>query len=306
MNELEIISKWENSAIPTVSICCITYNHEMFIADALESFLTQETDFPYEIIIRDDASTDKTAEIIKIYEEKFPTIIKPIYEEINTFSKGIRPLPATFPYAKGKYIAVCEGDDMWNDPLKLQKQIDFLDSNLEYVITYHDIVGLNENGEFPVDMGGALRDVEAYELQQCTPLYTLTTCFRNIFAEYPKEHYCSRLGDLFLWSMLGNHGKGKFLGNIKPAKYRIHDGGIFSKKSKKEKYEMALITDMALFAYYERSKNQDLMTYFKHKMIDDWILSESQTSLLKHLFNYRKNRLKKKLLSKLKKLQFIR
>lgn len=306
-SEKMITECWKKQiSTPKISICCITYNHENYIADALDSFLLQKTDFPFEIIIRDDASTDNTAEIIKTYEKKFPNIIKPIYETINGFSRGIRPLPATFEYAKGEYIAVCEGDDMWNDPLKLQKQIDFLDANQEYVITYHNIVGLNEEGEFPVDMGGALRDLEARELQQCTPIYTLTTCFRNIFAEYPKEHYCSRLGDLFLWSMLGNHGKGKFLADIKPAKYRIHDGGIFSKKSKKEKYEMALITDMSLFAYYERTKNKNLMIYFKYKMIDDWILSESQTSLLKYLYHYRKNRLKNKLLTKLKKFRLIR
>lgn len=296
----------KSEIIPKVSICCITYNHETYIAEAIESFLAQKTNFLYEIIIRDDASTDSTASIIRDYAIRYPDIIRPIYETQNGFSQGIRPLPATFPHVRGEYIAVCEGDDAWSDPCKLQKQVDFLDANPDYVITYHDIVGLNEDGTFPVDMGGAKRDLEAFELQQCTPIYTLTTCFRNVLSDYPKEHYCSRLGDLFLWSMLGNHGKGKYMHDIAPAKYRIHGGGIFSTKSKKEKYEMALITDMALLAYYERTKNRELVNYFKAKMIDDWILSESQSSLIKRIIIYRTNRLKKKVLSRLKKFKLIR
>jgi len=121
-----------------VSICCTAYNHEKYIADALESFLMQKTTFPLEIIVHDDASTDRTAEIIKKYEKEHPDIIKPIYQTENQVSQG-RPIYSRliYPLAQGKYIALCEGDDYWTDPYKLQKQIDYLECNPQCSLCFH-------------------------------------------------------------------------------------------------------------------------------------------------------------------------
>lgn len=125
---------------PLVSICCITYNHEPYIRDAIEGFLLQETDFPLEILIHDDASTDKTAEIIREYEQKHPDIIRPIYQTENQYSKSVKPNPVyNFPRARGKYIALCEGDDYWTDPKKLQKQMDTMESNPECTMSAHAV-----------------------------------------------------------------------------------------------------------------------------------------------------------------------
>lgn len=128
-----------------VSICCIVYNHESYIRQCLDGFIMQKTNFVYEIVIHDDASTDKTAEIIREYEAKYPNIIKPIYQKENQYSKGIQ-ISATYnlPRAKGKYIALCEGDDYWTDPLKLQKQVDFLEINLEYSGCVHQATILSD------------------------------------------------------------------------------------------------------------------------------------------------------------------
>lgn len=302
MTETEITSSWKNlSSTPKVSICCITYNHENYIGDAIEGFLSQLTSFSFEIIIRDDASTDNTVSIINEYQKKYPNIIKPLYEKENTYQQGIKPLSVVFSYAKGEYIAICEGDDYWADDNKLQMQIDFLENHPEYIITYHDCQPFDENGDINADLGGAKKDLDAIELQKCTPIYTLTTCFRNIFKSYPNEDFCSPFGDLFLWSILGNYGKGKYISSIKPAKYRIHNGGIFSKKTKKQKYEMALMTDASLFTYYTRIQNEELKAYFKNKMIESWILSENTGKLLNFIYNYRTNRWKKKIISKYKK-----
>lgn len=115
-----------------VSIICNTYNHENYIADALESFIRQKTNFQYEILIHDDASTDGTVEIIKKYANEFPNLVKPIYEETNQYS--INPgivSDIQSVRAKGRYIAMCEGDDYWIDDYKLQKQFDLLESNPE-------------------------------------------------------------------------------------------------------------------------------------------------------------------------------
>lgn len=121
-----------------VSVICNTYNHERYIRDALESFLAQKTTFAFEVLVHDDASTDRTAEIIREYEAKYPEIIKPIYETVNQYSLHngmIKKLQ--FGRAKGKYIAVCEGDDYWTDPLKLQKQYDAMEAHPEVDMCAH-------------------------------------------------------------------------------------------------------------------------------------------------------------------------
>jgi len=120
-----------------VSINCITYNHEKYIADAIESFLMQKTNFKYEILIHDDASTDNTVNIIKSYENKYPDMIKPIYQTENQYSKGIKVDQLNLERVKGKYIAICEGDDYWTDPYKLQKQVNFMEDNLECGMCFH-------------------------------------------------------------------------------------------------------------------------------------------------------------------------
>lgn len=125
---------------PLVSVCCITYNHENYIRDAIEGFLMQKTDFPFEIIIHDDASTDATADIIREYERKYPDIIKPIYQTENQYSKGEKVTLFTFKAARGKYIALCEGDDYWIDPLKLHKQITEMEKHPECYISFHPAI----------------------------------------------------------------------------------------------------------------------------------------------------------------------
>lgn len=129
-----------------VTIRCITYNHNSFIRDCLEGFVMQKTNFRFEAIIHDDASFDGTADIIRDYANRYPNIIKPILESENQFTKGGYRLISNimlerFPH--GKYIAECEGDDYWTDPMKLQKQVDYLESHPEISASAHQctIVG---------------------------------------------------------------------------------------------------------------------------------------------------------------------
>lgn len=120
-----------------VSVICNTYNHESYIRQCLDGFIMQETTFAFEVLIHDDASIDKTADIIREYEAKYPDIIKPIYQTENQYSKKIGIMKSfQYPRVKGKYIALCEGDDYWIDPLKLQKQVDFLEANHAYGLVY--------------------------------------------------------------------------------------------------------------------------------------------------------------------------
>lgn len=122
-----------------VSICCITYNQEGYIKDALDGFLKQKTSFPYEVLIHDDASTDRTGQIIREYADRYPDIIKPILQTENQYSKGLTNISGTFnfPRAAGRYVAMCEGDDYWVDEEKLQMQVDYMEAHPDCSICFH-------------------------------------------------------------------------------------------------------------------------------------------------------------------------
>lgn len=265
--EMEIMKNWGGVCEPVVSICCPTFNHVNYIEDTIRGFLAQETNFSFEIIIRDDCSSDETADIIKSYTNKYPNIIYPIFEAENTFSKGVCPLHAILNKAEGEFLAYCEGDDYWVDPFKLQKQVDFLKKNKDYVITYSSVVGFDENGDVENYIEGATRDLESTELQKAPPINSPTVCFRNLITELPYEYRCAGFGDMFIWSLLGKYGKGKYLSDVKASKYRIHDGGVFSKKLPDQKRWMGYRTSLALYLYYSRMNNTYLSNYF-HR---DWM-----------------------------------
>lgn len=139
---------------PTVSICCAAYNQAPYIAQALDSFLAQKTDFPIEILIHDDASTDGTAEVIRGYERRYPDIIRALYQTVNQYSQGVAIDPNfNYPRARGKYIALCEGDDYWCDETKLQRQVDAMESHPECTFCFtngyiHDAGGKRPDREF--------------------------------------------------------------------------------------------------------------------------------------------------------------
>lgn len=125
-----------------VSICVLSYNHEKYLRDCLDGIVMQKTSFPIEAWVHDDASTDSSADIIKEYQQKYPDIIKPILQKENQYSKLHGGILATivFPQCIGKYIALCEGDDYWTDPYKLQKQVDYMESHPECAVCFHPVM----------------------------------------------------------------------------------------------------------------------------------------------------------------------
>lgn len=132
-----------------VSIVCLTYNEEDFVGDTLDSFLAQETNFSFEVLVYDDASQDKTPSILREYAQKYPGIFKLTLYSENNFKKGLGflGLREGFRNAKGKYIAYCEGDDYWCDNKKLQKQVDFLESHPEFEVCAHETMIRDDNNE---------------------------------------------------------------------------------------------------------------------------------------------------------------
>lgn len=131
---------------PLVSIVCLTFNEEDFVRDTLDNFLSQETNFPYEVLVYDDASQDRTPEILKEYADRYPDIFRMTLYTENNFKKGLGffGLREGFREARGKYIAYCEGDDYWCDNHKLQKQVDFLEAHPEYEVCAHETLVRND------------------------------------------------------------------------------------------------------------------------------------------------------------------
>jgi len=225
---------------PLVTIACITFNHEKYIRETLESFLMQKTSFPVEIIVHDDASTDNTSKIVKDYEVNFPHLFRNIYQTENQYSKGKSMFAGfVFPKARGKYIALCEGDDYWTDPLKLQKQVEFLEENEEYILSFHPWVELYE-GQFkkPASMFSS----------------THTLLFKNIDLNRPKLLSNALNGDTILKFMLKHHGKFKYLEGIKPAVKRRDSEGVWNSLSDDEKRKNKIKTSKLMYYGFKDSK----------------------------------------------------
>lgn len=243
------------------------------------------------MIVHDDASTDTTAAIVADYAARYPSIIKPIYQTQNQFSLGVPFSTRLFSRAAGKYIAYCEGDDYWTDPSKLQQQVDFLEQHRDYVITYHDAFMFNSKGiiQSPQLTGKLRKDATALELMQGRPISTLTVCFRNLIQELPPELLGVEVLDICWWSLLGAYGKGKFMAEISPAAYRVHEGGIFSMRSSKQRIHMAMHAHYCLARYYHRIGNNALYEYFLVQVFGECLSLVSPFSKLQALSTIAQN-----------------
>lgn len=132
---------------PLVSVCCITYNHERYLSQALDSFLRQQSGFGIEILVHDDASTDGTAEIVRRYERNFPGRVVGVFQSVNQYSKGVDVSRLLWNRARGKYIAWCEGDDYWLDVEKLRKQVEFMERNPDFALCVHGAQLISDSGK---------------------------------------------------------------------------------------------------------------------------------------------------------------
>lgn len=215
-----------------VSVIVHTYNHEKFIRQTLDSILNQEVNFQYEVIVGDDASTDSTPQIIQEYQAKFPDIIKPLLHPKNLGGFGKNNTLATLTVCQGQYIAAMDGDDYWTNPLKLQKQVDFLDNNPDFVACFHNALIHFEDGSAP-DMYvnyESQRQVTTIEdlvgEDEIWYMATSSVMFRNgIMKEYPKWFHESKSGDIPRYILLGKHGKFFYINELMSV-YRKNNGGM--------------------------------------------------------------------------------
>lgn len=234
LKQIEDIKNKCETIKPLVAIRCITYNHEPYLRDALEGFVMQKTDFPFVAIVHDDASTDKTADIIKEYAERYPDIILPIYEEENQYAKNITSLrnimDAAINATGAEYMALCEGDDYWIDPLKLQKQILFLSNHPDYSITFHNTKVLNlSKGKF-IHRKLVTREYLSDEVFLDWIIPTASIVIRNLdYSLNPPKDIIN--GDIWLVLKGLNHGKGMAFEEAMST-YRVLDEGVTIKRLK--------------------------------------------------------------------------
>lgn len=228
---------WPEGTLPLVSTLTTAYNHEPYIRECIEGFLMQKTTFPVELIIHDDASTDKTADIIREYEAKYPNLIKPIYQIENQYSQKIDIYNEfLFPRAKKKYIALCEGDDYWIDPFKLQKQVDFMETNPESGLCFTNIDKYLQNCKsleksyFDENIANEVSSLSKYIIRApwiATCTWVFRTNFVKLYMEWYNNNYYNNFliqGDLSLVSFILSKSKIFFL-NQTTSVYRKHDLG---------------------------------------------------------------------------------
>jgi glycosyltransferase involved in cell wall biosynthesis len=245
-----------------VSVSVVTYNHGKFITKCLDAILNQQTNFEFEIILYDDASTDNTKEIILAYINKYPNMIYPIFQNKNQYSKGVRGMMPRYNFNRcnGKYIAVCEGDDYWIDNNKLQKQVDFLESNNEYSIVGGNaliISNKQDTHHHTLRIGNEISDFSLDDFKFQNNLIFCTTMFRNVgFKDFPFNN--SPFGDwmIYLFVLKKTKTKAKELLDIFSA-YRMHSGGVFSGISKTKSHQNHIQQLFVIF-YKFRFKKSNL------------------------------------------------
>lgn len=247
-----------------VSVCMITYNHEIFIREAIEGILMQKTDFPIELIIGEDCSTDNTRNIVLEYASKYPNIIRPLLPDSNLGM--MKNFIVTMQAALGKYIALCEGDDYWTDPYKLQKQVDFLEANEEYSICFHPVKVLNENERELVDdfiTREVAETTTILDLAEGNYMHTPSVVFRRNQEVFDTLNSMGALpaGDYVLHMLNSKYGMIKKLPEIMGV-YRVHDGGVWSDKA----YEFRVRKTIETYEKIKKHFNSQIENLLQHKI----------------------------------------
>lgn len=279
-------------AKPMLSICVQTYQHVGFIEACLESILQQKTNFEFEILLGEDASTDGTREICIKYAEKFPDKIRLfLHHRENNIEIGGAPTGRfNFMYnlfsARGKYIALCEGDDYWTDPLKLQKQVDFLEDNPDYNICFHRVNILDKGKLFPDYIEGRYNNIKNRPisiidlLREGNFIHTTSVVFRNKIVEFPFEFYMSSVGDYFLHIMNSQDGYIHRLDDIM-AVYR-KGVGIFSSLSNLHMKFKILNYQSCLLSYLKLDEHKEILLEKNLKTLDSFSKSCEKTYTNNH------------------------
>lgn len=271
MLETEITSQWERGEnAPLVSIVVHSYQHANYVSHTLNGILMQKTRFPFEIIVHDDASTDGTRDVLQRYADQYPNLVRLILQDSNQFGKGRRPSEFTFPLARGKYIAMCEGDDYWLDENKLQIQADVMEADPSCAVCGHDAFIFKDGVVVSLSKLSARQkhDFDAIRLKKGIFALTLSLMFVNRIRDFPPEQLQSLNGDKFILSRLGAFGGYRYVGTVKPAAYRLHAGGIWSTFDQEKQNANRINTLYWLSRYYRNQGDHAMEAHFIGQITD--------------------------------------
>ena len=239
---------------PLVSVAMVTYNHQSYIAQAIEGVLAQHTTFSVELIVTDDHSTDGTAMIINDLAKQHKSLIKPVLREQNVGSMA--NFVDTLKRCKGKYVAICDGDDYWTDPDKLQKQVAFMEGNPDYAICAHptELQEGEVKRSYPNEYLAKDGELLISDLAAGNLFYTSSVLYRNgLFEQFPEWINRSPVGDYVLHMLNARKGKLKYLPDTMSV-YRKHGGGIWNATPMAEVLEKwLLVLDLLMSEEFEPS-----------------------------------------------------
>ncbi len=273
-----------NIPSPLVSVFVMTYNHEQFIAHALDGILMQKANFDFEIIVGEDFSLDNTRKILLDFEGNYPGKFKFLLHEQNI--GAIANQIAVHQCCKGKFVALCEGDDYWTDPNKLHKQVNFLEANEDFAICHHNMQVIDQEGRLiRLSNESNQRAVtNITDLAKGNYIYTASCVFRNgLFKNYPEWFRFSPVGDYVLHLLNAQFGKIIYLNEIMGV-YRIHQGGIWEHKNVVYRQIQWLTLLFLLEGKFEENVNRILITQkedIKNSIVQSYEILRTENEITK-------------------------
>ena len=274
-----------------VSINCMTYNHEKYIAQALDSFLMQETNFSWEIVIHDDASTDGTVAIIQEYANQYPDLIKPLFQSENQQSQGIKVNTIfNVPRSRGRYIALCDGDDYWTDPYKLQKQADYMEKHPDCSMCF------NQTQLYKEDQQKTVGFIRPYKESCFVPTEDILSrkgishisslMYRKDCLQEPADFYLKgTMGDYFLFIFLSLKGSAYYFDEPMSA-YRLNVADswmqrlVYGSKEKRIWLNQGVLYSLNELNIYTDYKYADIIRLWQAECEQEIILAEGKLEVL--------------------------
>lgn len=267
-----------------LSVCVPTYHHGKYISQMLEGALMQQTSFPFEIVIGDDGSSDNTQEVIRDYMKKYPGRIRAFLHTENqgpAFPRefaGRNNVLGLLKACEGEYVAMCEGDDYWTDPYKLQKQVDFLDQNPDYSISHHNVNVIYEDGSAAHYFNGPTQSATSYLEDILADKWFMATgswVYRNYFLreDFAPWHAQAASGDWALLIQIASRGKIGYMPDLMGV-YRKHVGGLSNVHTHANRWflqnrvEMFENVDLWLNTAYHEIITRTISSYKSELLID--------------------------------------
>ncbi len=263
---------------PKLSVYCITYNHGPYIAEALESFLAQKTNFEFEIVVGDDASKDHTQEVLKEYQQRYPDKIRLLLNQVNR--GAIYNFIDTYDACQGEYLALCEGDDFWIDPLKLQKQVDFMDQHPDFSMCFHNAEARYQDNSAPpylINDHTQKKVVTVDDLignKETWFMATASIVLRKTFLpKLPAWMPQSKSGDIPLNILMTQRGPAGYMDEVMSV-YRKHAGGQSNTDHRWQAH--FLLNRINMYEHLDRETNHQFSDRFKRTMAEFyWLLPDT-------------------------------